>query len=235
MNTEILEYLKFLHIHNLVDIIAIIESIPIYYQTQIKKFTLSPATVASEIAKKNDVIIQKMRLQNLTYIAANCFSFSFPNFKFDFQTFRMGPYSIDLENELQNLISSEVFNNAVSSKKQLLTRRYMIKDYNKDAIIDMFKGPDNYRNFLNTVDSKDIFLLQDISLALLFHNHILQNGVAKKIKILYTKNDINKYKILYNFLRGAVSFKKDYNAYIKELIDLVISLQQERNLQNLSF
>ena len=82
MNLELLEYLKFLHLHNLVDIISIIDSIPIYYQTQIKKYA-DPSII-------ENINHQKHRLQNLTYIAKHLYSFSFPNFVFDFQTWRVG-------------------------------------------------------------------------------------------------------------------------------------------------
>ena len=227
MNLELMEYLKFLHIHSLVDIITIIESIPIYYQTQIR----------NTIKKTNhveDVIHQKMRLQNLTYIAKHAFNFSFPRFKFDFQTFRMGPFSLDIENELQNLVNSEVFNNAVSSRKQY-DKRYRIQSYNKDMIIDMFKGLKNYRSFLETVENRDIFCLRDIALSIFFHNHYTTNKTSKMYKF-YTKNDINKYKILYQALKGVVSHKIDSNAYIKDLVDIVllINLQQEQSLQSLT-
>ena len=225
MNEEILEYLKFLHIHNLVNIVIIIESIPIYYQTQIKRFSQKDLI--------ESVNLQKMRLQNLTYIARNAFNFSFPNFKFDYQTIRIGPYSLDLDNELQHLINSEVFNNAVSSRKQF-AKRYKIADYNKEYIIDMFKGEENYRSFLELVDGKDILDLRDISHAIFFHNHYTRNKTSK-IGRLYTKNDINKYKILYSSLKSVVTWKKDNNAHIKELIDLVLSLRLQQNLQNLSF
>jgi hypothetical protein len=229
MNVEIMEYLKFLHLHNLVDIIAIIESIPIYYQTQIKKYGPSKTDI------EQNTILQKMRLQNITYIASKCFHLSFPNFKFDFQTVRMGPFSLDIENELLNLINSEVFNNAVSSKKQL-SKRYKIASYDKEFIIEMFKGEDNYRDFLSTVDNKDIFLLKDIALAILFHNHIMYNGTSTHVKSFYIKDDRYKYKILYHYLGGLVTWKKDYNAYIKELVDLVLNLiqQKSKSLQNLS-
>src|SRR5215211_3778068 len=181
MNEEILEYLKFLHLHNLVNIIVIIESIPIYYQTQIKRFSLKDLI--------ETVDHQKMRMQNLTYIAKNAFSFSFPNFSYNFQTVRLGPYSIDLDNELQNLINSTVFNNAVSSRKQF-AKRYRISEYNKQYLIDMFKGEENYRNFLELVENKDLFFLKDISLAILFHNHYSNGSTSKKSK-LYKQNDIN--------------------------------------------
>lgn len=225
MNEEILEYLKFLHIHNLVNIIIIIESIPIYYQTQIKRFSIRDLI--------ESVNLQKMRLQNLTYIARHGYNFSFPHFKFDFQTIRIGPYSLDMDNELQHLINSDVFNNAVSSKKQY-AKRYKIADYNKECIISMFKGEENYRRFLETVDGKDILDLRDISLAIFFHNHYTRNRTSKKCK-LYAKNDINKHKLLYSSLKGVVTWKKDYNAHIKELIDYVLSLRLQQNLQNLSF
>ena len=225
MNEEILEYLKFLHLHNLVNIVVIIESIPIYYQTQIKRFAIKDIVEC--------VNLEKMKLQNLTFIAKNAFNFCFPRFKFRFQTLRMGPYSLDIDNELQHLINSEVFNNAVSSRKQY-AKRYKIQNYNKEYIIDMFKGEENYRNFLETVDGKDIFYLADISHAINFHNHY-SNGSTSKMSKLYKQNDINKYKILHKSLVGLVTWKKDYNAYIKELIDLVLSLQKQRSLQNLSF
>lgn len=226
MNVEILEYLKFLHLHNLVDIISIIESIPIYYQTQIKKYG------SSNNNSRDNVVIQKMKLQNLTYIARHCFSLSFPNFNFEYQTIRMGLFSLDIENELQNLINSDVFNNAVSSKKQL-AKRYKIADYDKQFIISLFKGEDNYREFLKTVDNMDIHTLKDISLAVFFHNQIMYNGTSKRLKRMYTKNDLNKYKILYSFLKNAVSYKKDYDGYIKNLIDVIISLQTTQSLPNL--
>jgi hypothetical protein len=224
MNEEILEYLKFLHIHDLVNIIAIIESIPIYYQTQIKRFTVKDVI--------ETVNHQKMRLQNLTYIARNAFNFSFPNFRYDFQTIRMGPYSLDLDNELQNLINSAVFNNAVSSKKQF-AKRYKLSQYDKEYIIDMFKGEENYRNFLELVENKDLLYLKDIAHAISFHNHY-SNGSTSKKSVLYKQNDINKYKILHISLSGLVAHKKDNNAYIKELIDIVLNLQRLQNLQNLS-
>ena len=175
-----------------------------------------------------------MRLQNLTYIAKHCFNLSFPNFQFEFQTVRMGPFSLDIENELQNLINSEVFNNAVSWKKQL-AKRYKIADYDKEFVVSLFKGEDNYRDFLNVAENKDIFVLKDISLVVFFHNHIVYNGTSKRIKSYYTKNDRYKYKILYNYLDGLVSWKKDYNAYIKELVDFLINQLKSQNFQNLSF
>src|SRR5215211_1676907 len=143
MNEEILEYLKFLHLHNLVNIIVIIESIPIYYQTQIKRFSLKDLI--------ETVDHQKMRMQNLT--------------------------------------NSTVFNNAVSSRKQF-AKRYRISEYNKQYLIDMFKGEENYRNFLELVENKDLFFLKDISLAILFHNHYSNGSTSKKSK-LYKQNDIN--------------------------------------------
>src|SRR5215207_3075221 len=207
MNLEIMEYLKFLHLHNLVNIIAIIDSIPIYYQTQMKRFSIKDLI---EVVNH-----EKMRLQNLTYIARHAFNFSFPNFSYDFQTVRRGPYSLDLENELQNLINSAVFNNAVSSRKQF-AKRYKISEYDKEYIIEMFKGEKNYRNFLELVENKDILSLKDISHTISFHNHY-NNGSTSKMSKLYRKNDINKYKILHSSLTGLVSHKKDTNAYIKEL------------------
>lgn len=224
MNDELLEYLKFLHLHNLIDIVTIIDSIPIYYHTQIKE---------SKPVDESNVIHQKMRLQNLTYIAHNGFNLSFPSFKFQFQTVRLGPYSHDIENELQNLINSTIFNNAVSSPSKL-SKRYIINSYDKSAIMNMFRGSENYHRFLNTVDNCDIFSLRDIAHTISFHNHFA-NGSTSRIARLYKENDIYKYKILHQSLTGIVTFKKDYNGYIKNLIDLVLSLQKSQNSQNLFF
>jgi hypothetical protein len=110
----------------------------------------------------------------------------------------------------------------------------MIHSYDKQQIIDMFKGADNYRTFLEIVENKDIFSLRDISLALLFHNHIFSDTKPANGK---AKNDMYKHKVLYSSLKGVVSWKKDYNAYIKELVDLIsslVNLQKVRSLQNLS-
>ena len=224
MNLELLEYLKFLHLHNLVDIIAIIDSIPIYYQTQIKKYT-DPRTI-------ENINHQKMRLQNLTYIAKHLYNFSFPNFVFDFQTWRVGPYSLDLDNGLQNLIYSDVFNNAISSRKTF-AKRYKITDYDKEFIINMFKDADNYRNFLSLVDGKDIFHLKDISLVLYWHNHCNHNNIAKKYKP-YTKTQKGINKLLQILLKDLISFKYN-NEYVEQLINLLPpSRLLSRNSQNQS-
>lgn len=233
MNLELLEYLKFLHIHNLVDIITIIESIPIYYQTQVRRIIIKNNIENNGNA---NIINQKMKLHNITYIARHGFNFSFPKFKFDFQTYRMGPFSLDIDNELQNLVNSEIFNNAVSSKKQY-AKRYMINEYDKEAIISMFKGPENYRSFLETVENRDIYFLKDISYTLLFHNYYTNNSTSRMYR-LYIKNDRNKYKLLKTSLKGLVSWKKyNMDTYIKELIGVVLDINQlrERSLQNLSF
>ena len=194
MNLELLEYLKFLHLHNLVDIISIIDSIPIYYQTQIKKYT-NPKTI-------ENINHQKMRLQNLTYIAKHLYCFSFPNFTFDFQTWRVGPYSLDLDNGLQNLIYSDVFNNAISSRKSF-AKRYKITEYDKEFLINMFKDADNYRNFLSLVGDKDIYYLKDISLTIFFHNHCSHNNIAKKYKP-YTKTQKGMSKLLRILLKDLI-------------------------------
>ena len=217
MNLELLEYLKFLHLHNLVDIISIIDSIPIYYQTQIRKYAINDL---------DNIVHQKMRLQNLTYIAKNLYNFSFPNFVFDFQTWRVGPYSLDLDNGLQNLIYSDVFNNAISSRKTL-AKRYKITSYDKDFLISMFKDVDNYRNFLELVDGKDIYFLKDVSLVIFFHNHTIHNHIARKYR-RYIKTEKGRNKLLQILLKGLISWKNNYNEYVEELINLL----PQRNLQN---
>ncbi len=222
MNLELLEYLKFLHLHNLVDIISIIDSIPIYYQTQIRKYAINDL---------ENIIHQKMRLQNLTYIAKHLFNFSFPNFVFDFQTWRVGPYSLDLDNGLQNLIYSDVFNNAISSRKTF-AKRYKINDYDKAFLIQMFKDADNYRNFLALVDGKDIFYLKDISLVLYFQRHCSRNNIARKYRA-YTKTARGMNKLLRLLLRGLT---RTNNEYVEELINLIPNTIQlpEQNSQNQS-
>jgi len=222
LNMELAEFLKFLHIHNLVDIISIIESIPIYYQTQIKKYN-------NIYSKIDNVNLQKMRLQNLAYIAKNLYNFSFPSFKFDFQTWRIGPFSLDIENELQNLIYSDIFNNAISSKKTF-AKRYRITEYDKKYIIDCFGGSqNNYINFLNLVSDKNIYFLKDICLLIDFHNH--HNNPTSKIYRVYISSDINKQKILEDSLDGLTCRKKNY---IKKIIDVYfeVILLQSGNLQN---
>lgn len=219
MNLELLEYLKFLHLHNLVDIISIIDSIPIYYQTQIRKYAINDI---------DNINHQKHRLQNLTYIAKHLYCFSFPNFVFDFQTWRVGPYSLDLDNGLQNLIYSDVFNNAISSRKTF-AKRYKITDYDKVFLISMFKDADNYRNFLALVDGKDIFHLKDISLVLFWRNHCSRNNIAKKYKP-YTKTEKGMNKLLRLLLRGLTRNKD--NEYVEELIN--VSQQLVQSSQNQS-
>jgi hypothetical protein len=225
MNLELLEYLKFLHLHNLVDIISIIDSIPIYYQTQIRKYAIN------DIENINH---QKHRLQNLTYIAKHLYCFSFPNFVFDFQTWRVGPYSLDLDNGLQNLIYSDVFNNAISSRKTF-AKRYKITDYDKQFMIQMFKDADNYRNFLALVDGKDIYYLKDISLVVYWNNHCSHNNIARKYKP-YTKTRKGMNKLLRLLLKGLTRRNND-NEYVEELINLLpnqFSQQQVQSLQNQS-
>lgn len=226
MDKEILEYLKFLHLHGLVDIITIIDSIPIYYQTQMKSF---------KPKNHHDLVFhQKMRLQALTFIAKQGFCFSFPTFRFDFQTYRVGPFSLDIENELLNLINSEIFNNAVSTRKDT-SKRYPINAYNKEELIEMFKGESNYRTFLEISENKDLYTLRDIGLVIEFHNLYTNHGNVDTRK-LYGKSDINKYKLLYSSLKDIVTFKINSHTYIKNLIDMVFfSLQKGQNLQNLSF
>ena len=228
MNLELLEYLKFLHLHNLVDIITIIDSIPIYYQTQIRKYADTSL---------DNINHQKMRLQNLTYIAKHIYNFSFPNFVFDFQTWRVGPFSLDLENGLQNLIYSDVFNNAISSRKTF-AKRYKINEYDKAYIISMFKDADNYLNFLSLVDGKDIFHLKDISLLIFFRHHCSHNNISRKYRV-YTKTATGMNKLLRIVLRGLTH--KD-NEYVEELINLLpqgfdtttTNLLPQQNLQNQS-
>jgi hypothetical protein len=200
MNLELLEYIKFVHIHNLVDIIAIIDSIPIYYQTQVRKYSIP------DIDRVN---LQKMKLQNLTYIAHNLFEFSFPNFIINFQTWRVGPYSLDLDNGIQNLIYSEIFNNAISSRKTF-SKRYKLSDYDKEYLIEMFKGHDNYRNFLSLVDGRDIYFLKDISLLIYLQKYIYHCGVEA--------SNIYSTKILKDAVKGMVSYNND--EYIQGLIEI---------------
>ena len=232
MNLELLEYVKFLHLHNLVDIISIIESIPIYYQTQIKKYGSSSIGSSSDYAQKHDkeenieyIKVQKLRLQNLTYIAQNIFNLKFPpDFKIEYQTWRMGPYSLDLENECNNLIYSDVFNNAISSKKTI-AKRYNITDYDKKTIIRMFKHVNNYRRFLGLVNDKDIKYLKDISTITFFHNFYINNMYAPPHRHrYYVRSFANKYKLLRFSLLGIISNKKDLENYISELIDVYFSL-----------
>lgn len=223
LNYELAEYLKFLHLHNLVDIISIIESIPIYYQTQIKKFNNHDFYFPME-----KVNMEKNRLQNLTYIAQKLYDFELPNFRIDFQTVRFGPFSLDIENELQNLIYSDVFNNAISSKKTFY-KRYKITEYDKDFIVICFSGLDNYRNFLNLVSDRDIFFLRDISLLTDFHNYY--NDCNSRIYRFYIANDRNKYKILSNSLKD-LTCRKNKNQYILNLIDLFFILLRVQSLQN---
>lgn len=227
MDVEFLEYLKFLHLHGLVDIITIIESVPIYYQTQVRRI----------IEKNNNydsVVLEKLKLQNLTYIAKYGFDFGFTKFNFEFQTHRVGPYSLDIENELQNIVNSDVFNNAVSSARQF-AKRYRIKSYDKEMIINMFKTPNNYRHFLEIAENKDVLHLADISHTLFFHNRIQTSAKSKAGK------NTNRYKNkkLAQVLKNVVSWKKDYNTYINNLVKLAlvisdINQQQERSLQNQS-
>jgi len=217
MNLELLEYLKFLHLHDLVDIISIIDSIPIFYQTQVRKYADNDI---------ENIIHQKMRLQNLTYIAKHLYNFSFPNFVFDFQTWRVGPYSLDIDNGLQNLIYSDVFNNAISSRKTF-AKRYKINEYDKTFIVSMFKDVDNYHNFLALVNGKDIYFLKDVSLVIFFHNHTSHNHIAKKYR-RYIKTEKGRRKLLQILLRGLISWKNNYNEYVEELINLL----PERNSQN---
>lgn len=214
MNHELAEYLKFLHIHNLVDIISIIDSIPIYYQTQIKKY--------NHCNSLENVNREKMRLQNLTYIAKHLYNFSFPNFNFNFQTWRFGPFSMDIENEIQNLIYSDIFNNAISSKKTF-AKRYKIDDYDKDYLISCFGDVNNYRNFLGLVSDKNIYFLKDICLVIELHNHY--NNPDSKIYRLYISSDINKYKILEDGLEGLIACRN--KEYVRELIELFTRLQSQ--------
>ncbi len=226
MNEEVLEYLKFLHIHNLINVIKIIESIPIYYHTQIRRF------ITKELHDmESGVFIEKMRLQNLTFIAKYGHNFFFPNLNIEFQTFRVGHYSHDIENELQNLTNSNVFNNAISLRKTHEGKRYIINSYDKEWIVKMFRGADNYRNFLEIVTDKDLNTLHDISYVVSFHNRFANSNNAK-IKSFYEENDQNKRQLLVPSLIGLVSWKKDYNTYINSLVTTVINLQKLRNLQS---
>jgi hypothetical protein len=220
MNIELLEYMKFLHLHNLVDIISIIESIPIFYQTQIKKYG---GNVTNHNNDFEYIKLQKLRLQNLTFIAQKICKFNFPSFCINYQTWRLGPYSLDLENECNNLIYSDVFNNAISSKKTFI-KRYNIMDYDKKYIVKMFKHLFYYRKFLSLVEGKDVKTLRDIAMVAYFHS-IYSNGHAPpQMHRYYVRSFANKHRLLKYSLRGLVSNKKEYEKYICELIDLYFSL-----------
>jgi hypothetical protein len=223
MNVELLEYMKFLHLHNLVDIISIIESIPIYYQTQIKKYGGGDVTASNK--KDHEYIkLQKLRLQNLTFIAQKICKFNFPSFTINYQTWRIGPYSLDLENECNNLIYSDVFNNAISSKKTF-TKRYNIIDYDKKYVVSMFKHLWYYRKFLGLVEGKDIQSLRDLAMVAYFHS-IYSNGHAPPhMHRYYVRSFANKFKLLKYSLQGLVSNKKDYENYICELIDFYFKIR----------
>lgn len=214
MNPELLEFLKFLHLHNLVDIIPIIESIPLYYETQIKKFKVD--------CDPDYVFLQQCKIQNYAYIAYNLFHFRFKNVNVDFCTWRIGPYSINLENETRNIIFSHIFNNAISSKKTI-ERRYDIKDYDKELIIELFDKHDNYRDFLFFVNNKNLNFLKDISTTLWYHNHHNNKENGSNLYDEYTSNYSNKVKILKKALKGVATWKygqKEYDEYITKLIRL---------------
>lgn len=225
MNVELLEYMKFLHLHNLVDIISIIESIPIYYQTQIKKY----GGLDSTSLQRKDyeyIKLQKLRLQNLTFIAQKLFKFKFPSFNIEYQTWRLGPYSLDLDNECNNLIYSDVFNNAISSKKTY-GKRYNIIDYDKKYVIDMFgSNVNNYRKFLNLVEGKDLAYLKDMAFVAYFHSYYANGHGAHPSKHrYYVRSFANKQKLLRYSLRELVSYKKDLESYIDELIHIYFRLR----------
>jgi hypothetical protein len=223
MNIELLEYMKFLHLHNLVDIISIIESIPIYYQTQIKKY--GGADFEHHHKDFEYIKLQKLRLHNLTYIAQKLFKFHFPSFSIDYQTWRNGPYSLDLDNECNNLIYSDVFNNAISSKKTF-GKRYNIIEYDKKYVVDLFNhNINNYRKFLELVDGKDVKSLRDISFVAYFHGIYINGHAPPQLHRFYVRSFANKYKLLRYSLKGLVSNKKDYENYILYLIDLYFKMK----------
>ena len=136
-------------------------------------------------------------------------------------------YSLDLDNGLQNLIYSDVFNNAISSRKTF-AKRYKINEYDKAFLISMFKDADNYRNFLALVDGKDIYYLKDISLVLFWSNHVGHNNIARKYKH-YTKTPRGMSKLLQILLKGLISLENKHNniEYVEGLISLLPSSHRE--------
>ena len=217
MNPELLEFLKFLHLHNLVDIIPIIESIPLYYETQIKKFKVD--------FDEDYVFLQQCKIQNYVYIAYNLFHFQFRDVNVDFCTWRIGPHSLNLENEIRNIIFSQIFNNAISSQKTI-ERRYDIKDYDKDLLIQLFDRVENYRSFLFFINNKPLNFLKDISTTLWYHNHHSNKENNSNLHDEYSSSYSNKMKILRKALKGIATWKygqKEYDEYISKLITMCFS------------
>lgn len=242
MDYELLEYIKFLHLHGLVDVIPIIESIPIFYQTQIKKFNINNVNDVESVNNnsneridngrfnitKSDEYVshQKYRLQNLTFIACKLLGFKFKDINMDFPTWRIGPFSPNLENECNNLIYSNIFNNAISSKKTF-AKRYNIASYDKPLIITNFSNVERYRDFLSIVENKHLKQLSDLAIAIDFHLYFSNPMFNSKKHLFYKKSIENKVRLIRKSLRGLVSWHPDriiYENYINELIFIVFKL-----------